>query len=105
MKKMAWQEFKIACKYGQSKATEKLIHKSTEFNIDLNARDEDGKTAFHFACRYGRKDVVEMMVNNADFFKIDLKAKDKDGKTGFQYAVDNFHAVMFPSWNPIILNI
>ena len=41
--------------------------------------------------------MVEMMVNNADFFKIDLKAKDKDGKTGFQYAVDNFHAVMFPS--------
>ena len=73
------------------------MHKSTEFNIDLNARDEDGKTAFHFACRYGRKDVVEMMVNNADFFKIDLKAKDKDGKTGFQYAVDNFHVAMFPS--------
>ena len=63
-----------------------LIQKSTEFNIDLNARDEDGKTAFHFACRYGRKDVVEMMVYNTDFFKIDLKAKDKHGKTGFQYA-------------------
>ena len=52
-----------------------LIQKSAEFNIDLNAKDEDGMTAFHLACTRGRKNIVEMIIDNAESFKIDLTKK------------------------------
>ena len=63
-----------------------LVQKSADLNIDLNAKDQSGMTAFHLACFRGKKDIVEMMINYADSFKIDLVAKDLDGQTGFSWA-------------------
>ena len=62
-----------------------LIQNSDEFLIDLNARDNNGATAFEKACQQGKKDIVEMMIDkrkegvlvykeNAGSVKIDLTA-------------------------------
>ena len=67
-----------------------LIQKSAEFNIELNAKDGYGKTAFHVACescnRTGNTTTVNKMMENAVYFGFDLKAKDNFGRTGFQIA-------------------
>ena len=39
----------------------KLLLDSSE-RIELNARNNDGKTAFMLACQYGGKDVVKLML-------------------------------------------
>ena len=65
---------------------ELLIQKSTKFNIDLNAKDEDGMTAFHSACFWGEKAVVEVLMKNSEIYKIDLISTNRDGRTGFQCA-------------------
>ena len=59
-----------------------LIQNSDEFLIDLNARDNNGATAFEKACQQGKKNIVEMMIDknkgvlvdrrNAGSFNIDL---------------------------------
>ena len=60
-----------------------LIHKSTDFNIDLNGKNEDGKTAFHNVCQYGHPKIVEMLIHKSTEFNIDLNTKDEeDGMTG-----------------------
>ena len=42
------------------------MQNSVEYKIELNAKDNYGKTAFHLACQYGWKYVVETMIENAD---------------------------------------
>ena len=39
-----------------------LIQRSAEFNIDLNARDNIGKTSFHWACESGNLMMVEILI-------------------------------------------
>ena len=39
-----------ACFKNQLTIVEMLVKTSTEFNIDLNSKDEHGRTAFHFSC-------------------------------------------------------
>ena len=63
-----------------------LIHKSTEFKIDLNIKDHMGWTIFHFSCMYGAKNVVKLLMKYSDSYNIDLTAKDWSGLTGFQQA-------------------
>ena len=70
-----------------------LVQKSTELNIDLNVKDEEGMTAFHLACNEGNVDIIEMLIdlNQEDQsfqmkYHIDLNAKDEDGRTGFHFA-------------------
>ena len=44
--------FQLVCDKGHSNIADMLIEKSTEFNIDLNAKDDlGGSTAYHLACR------------------------------------------------------
>lgn len=65
------------------------MKKSTELNIDLNAKDiSTGRNAFHYACisPYNNVNVVKMMIENAESFKIDIEAVDKNGKNGFELA-------------------
>ena len=78
--------FHYACKFGPPHIAKMLIQKSTMFNINLKALENNGRTAFHLACFNDRKNIVEMMIENAETLEIDLTAKDKDGKTGFQLA-------------------
>ena len=61
---------------------------SAKFNIELNAKDNDGRTAFHDACYCGETSIVKFMISNSDSFNLDLTARDNDGKTGFQLAQD-----------------
>ena len=63
-----------------------LMQKSSENNIDLNAKDIWGLTAFQCACMDGKLETVEMMLENAETFKINLTVKDSSGFTGFQVA-------------------
>ena len=62
--KMARLLFHNVCQYGHPKIVEMLIQKSTEFNIDLNTKDEeDGMTGFQIAnCKYGNSKVAETLI-------------------------------------------
>ena len=68
---------------------------SANLNIDLNARNEYGHTAFHLACIFGRKDIVEIMIEHAESSKLNFKIKCDSGKTAIQIAESNeFHDVV-----------
>ena len=51
---------------------ELLIQKSDEFNIDLNAKDNNGMTGFDLACEYRQEAIADLLKKNAESFKIDL---------------------------------
>ena len=53
-------------------------------NIDLNARDYKGCTAFHYACRTGQIEIVEILAANPDL--IDVNAADNEGTTALHCA-------------------
>ena len=60
------------CKLGYTNLAEMLIQKSAKFNIDLNAKNDFGMTAFQSASNQKHEGIVEMMKKNAESFKIDL---------------------------------
>ena len=62
------------------------MKKSSELKIDLNIKDNSGRTAFHLACMNGRVRIVDMMIEQSESLELDLKAEDCDGKTGYQFA-------------------
>ena len=41
-----------------------IINSSKEFDIDLNKRDDCGKTGFMFACENDQKEIVKMIIEN-----------------------------------------
>ena len=63
-----------------------IMKKSTELKMDLNAKDNFGRTAFHYACNFGKTIIIERMISNSKSLKLDLNAKDTDGKTAFKLA-------------------
>ena len=67
--------------------------KSAKFNIDLNAKDEDGRTAFHHAFGNGHSDVVEIILMKSTEINIDLNGKDECGRTGFHHACQNGNSI------------
>ena len=52
-----------------------ILQKSRHFNIDVNAKNQYGETAFHFACDNGQTEVAEMLIQKSREFNIDLNAK------------------------------
>ena len=60
---------------------------SLEFKIDLNAKNEDGATAFHLACMYGGSKIAERLIQKSIDFNINLNAKDNGGLTPFHLLV------------------
>ena len=40
-----------------------MVNSSKEFDIDLNARDDDGETGFMIAHRKGHTEIVSLIVN------------------------------------------
>ena len=62
--------FHLACYKGHSKIVALLIQKSTELNINLDARDNDGYTPFHLAVEDNHVDICKMIMSN-------LKGKSK----------------------------
>ena len=49
-----------------------LKQKSAEFNIELNAKDKYGTTAFHLACENGHSKVSEMLIQKSAEVNITL---------------------------------
>ena len=62
------------------------MQKSMKFNIDLNARDNSGYTAFHCACLEGHPKIAEMLILKSTEVNIDLNAVTNSGKTAFHLA-------------------
>ena len=78
-----------ACKLKSKKIAMVLMQKSTELEIDLNAKDIHELTAFHWACVNSETSIVEMMIENAKIYNLDLEAKDECGKSGYDLASIN----------------
>ena len=61
----------------------KLMIESTK--LDLNARDDNGNTAFHHACitacRLSTDSTVKMFLENWKEFGIDIRVQNNDGQT------------------------
>ena len=55
-------------------------------DFDLNAKCDDGYTAFHLACRRGQLDVVKLFMENAAALSIELNSENNDGLTAFHLA-------------------
>ena len=49
--------------------------------IDLNARDEDGKTAFWRACYFRKIRIIKLLIDNWKELDIDIKSKNNEGQT------------------------
>ncbi|KAI9015974.1 kinase-like domain-containing protein [Hyaloraphidium curvatum] len=56
--------------------------------VDVNAKDDAGRTVFIAACQSGNADVVRLLL--ADL-RVDVNAKANNGVTGFIYACRNGH--------------
>ena len=55
-------------------------------NINFNAKDIHGRTAFMLACYYGNKDIVKLCLESDK--NIDYHAKDNENKTAYDWARD-----------------
>merc|ERR1712029_759105 len=58
-----------------------ILQNSKEFGINLNAKNNSGRTALHIACGYGKTETVQMILKNWKEFGIDIKAQDNAGRT------------------------
>ena len=56
--------------------------------MDINKKDENGKTAFHLACENGMTKTIKIMLDNSESYNLDIMAKDNNEKTGLQLATD-----------------
>ena len=65
------------------KLVERLIQKSAEFSIELNTKDERGKTAFYNSCMEGYLKITDMLIQKSAEFNIDVNAEEEDGLTPF----------------------
>ena len=74
----------LACREGHKDVVKYLLEYS-DSNIELNARDNDGRTAFKLACRAANKDVVKLLM---EYAKIDIDIPE-DLQGWFRF-VDNF---------------
>ena len=69
----------IAAEAGNLKVIEKLLEKG----VDINAKDEDGKTALHIAAERGHLNAVKLLINN----HAEVDIKDHDNKIPLELAV------------------
>ena len=60
-----------ACRYGHKDVVKSLLDYS-DSNIDLNARNNVGLTAFMFACRFEHKDVVQLLLEHQEVVDINI---------------------------------
>ena len=73
----------------KAKMEEMFLEKYLELKIELNAKSDFGRTAFHLACEKGNSKLAEMMMKKSNELKIDLNAQDRHGQTGFHLACRN----------------
>ena len=83
-----------ACQSGRTEIVQLLINSSKDSGIDLNAKDNDGRTALHLPCFAvwsddsiaKRTEIVQLLIKSSKDFGIDLNARDVTGCTAFLIA-------------------
>ena len=73
----------IACSFGHKDIVQLLLNHSVDRNIDLNARNESGGTAFMIASMNGQKYITQLLLALS---RIDVNARDNDGSTAYMRA-------------------
>ena len=76
-----WTGFRVACTFDQINIVEYLLN--SDKDIDWNAQDELGITAFIDACRSGHIEMVKLLLDNSNSKGINLNAQAEDGVTAF----------------------
>ena len=69
-----------------------LLNKSNELAIDLNSKDNFGRSAFCSACSLGHSEIVEIIMKNAVCMGIDLNINENSGGTAFHLACSEGHS-------------
>ena len=87
--------FMIACieqpfSYGSQEIIELLMQNSVRYNIDLNAKDDNGQTVFMKACAKGLTGLVKLLVQNSKNTHLDVNATNFNGQTALMIACSNF---------------
>ena len=79
-----------ACESGYIETIKAMLHFCLDRNVDINAVDDKGHTAFTYACSQGKLDIVEIFYNNS-ITKSQLKINitDNTGRTPLDYATAN----------------
>ena len=75
----------FACHEGDKIILQLLLDNSDK--IELNAKDDNGCTAFMHACQSGHKHAVQLLLDHSN--KIELNAKDENECTAFMHACQN----------------
>lgn len=77
----SWTAIMIACRYDNSEIIEELIN-CPEIDVDVNLRDNSGKSALLIAAKWGNTKSIEILLREGA--KID--AQDNDGWSALMYA-------------------
>ena len=80
-----------ACVYGHFEIVELFLKHANSHNIDLNAKDNTGKTAFSLACASGQVETVKSILDHAPNTNLDLNSMDNYGRTPLGNACRNSH--------------
>ncbi|KAI9021325.1 kinase-like domain-containing protein [Hyaloraphidium curvatum] len=84
--------FILACEEGHVEVAEELVAVAGEIGLDLNARDDEGCTAFFRACQNHQAGVVRLLLNNQD--RIDIRQANADHTAPRDVCGPNFQALI-----------
>lgn len=89
--KISDEEFLFICESGSGREVAHAIHSE---GANVNAKDENGKTALMYAVQNANFEAIEVLLKAG----ANTKRKDKSGKTAFDYTI--YHDTRFYG-NPI----
>ena len=68
---------------------ETILVNSSNQNIDINAKNNNGETAFHMAFKHRQSTIIEMLIQNASKYSIGLDVVNNAGQTGYDLILTN----------------
>merc|ERR1712062_54798 len=66
--------------------TKNEVKRAKGLGIDLNAKTNNGNTAWHLACYNGKTETAKLIIQNSKEFGIDLNAENSDGTIALHFA-------------------
>ena len=78
--------FHNACLRGHVDVVTLLLKESESKDIQINATNRNGDTAFHMACSKGQIEVATCLLNESQSRNIPVSIKNKSGNTAFHLA-------------------